>query len=409
MKKFTFILIILLLTLSYSARTQQASAVHNIQLQEGYSFVSTYVTPDDPDLMELLDDLLFDGSLEFVRNSDGQMFHKIGENWVNNIGNWNTEEGYLFYMNSPAEITFEGELFDPTTPLNLDEGYQFAPFYYTEYMNVLEASSEILDNLDFIRNTEGLMFRKIGPNWINNIGDFRYGEAYLIKMNNADELIYVTDTTSNCPSIFIDPRDGQEYKAVKIGEQCWMAENLNIGDMINGSQSQTNNGIIEKYCYDNDSANCEIYGGLYQWEEMMDYSTNEGAQGICLNGWQVPTDEEWKQLEGEVDSLYGYPDPVWDDSGERGYDAGLNLRSQNGWVWFNGPDLYGFTALPSGFYENWNNGSFYHLTLGTIWWTSTIRSNHSSAWIRELFWAYFMVSRTTLSFDYGFSVRCIKD
>jgi len=55
------------------------------------------------------------------------------------------------------------------------------------------------------------MFRKIGPNWINNIGDFSYGEAYLIKMNSADELIYVTDTTSNCPSSFIDPRDGQEY------------------------------------------------------------------------------------------------------------------------------------------------------------------------------------------------------
>ncbi|MBI9037004.1 MAG: hypothetical protein JEY97_02620 [Bacteroidales bacterium] len=359
--------------------------------------------------MELLEDLLFDGSLEFVRNSAGQMFHKVGWYWVNNIGNWNTGEGYLFYMNSPVEISIEGELFDPTIPLNLDEGYQFAPFYYTEYMDVLQASSEILDNLDFIRNTEGLMLTKIGPHWINNIGDFRYGEAYLIKMNNAAELVYVTDTTFNCPSTFIDPRDGQEYEAVMIGEQCWMAENLNIGEMINGSQSMTENGIIEKYCYANDPANCEIYGGLYQWEEMMDYTTNEGDKGICLNGWHIPTDEEWKQLEGEVDSLYGYPDPVWDNPGERGYDAGLNLRSQNNWIWFNGADLYGFTALPSGFYENWNNGSFYHLTQGTIWWTSTENFTQTSAWMRELFWANFKVTRTPLSFDYGFSVRCIKD
>ena len=46
----------------------------------------------------------------------------------------------------------------------------------------------------------------------------------------------------------------------------------------------TNNGIIEKYCYDNNPANCAIYGGLYQWNEMMQYTTQQGAQGICPNG-----------------------------------------------------------------------------------------------------------------------------
>ena len=409
MKTFTLILVTLFITLAYYAGAQQASAVHNIQLEEGYSFVSTYVSPDDPDLMELLEDLLFDGSLEFVRNSAGQMFHKIGENWVNNIGNWNTDEGYLFYMNSPAEITIEGELFDPTTPLSLDEGYQFISYYYTEYMNALQACSEILDNLDFIRNTNGLMLRKIGPYWINNIGDFRYGEGYLIKMNNADELIYISDTTNNCPSTFIDSRDGQEYEAVLIGEQCWMAENLNIGEIINGSESMSNNGVIEKYCYDNDPENCEIYGGLYQWNEMMEYTTTPGTQGICLSGWHVPDDEEWKQLEGEVDSQYGYPDPEWDDSGERGYDAGANLKSQNGWVWGNATDLYEFTALPAGFYEDWNNGSFYNLLIGAEFWTSTIKFTQTAAWMRELWFGNDMVFRSTYSFDLGFSIRCLKD
>ena len=409
MRTFTLILITIFFTLAYNAEAQQPSAIHNIQLEEGYSFISTYVSPDDPDLMELLEDLLFDGSLEFIRNSDGNMFHKIGENWVNNIGNWNTEEGYLFYMNSPAEITIEGELFDPTTPLILDEGYQFASYYYTEYMNVLQASSEILDNLDFIRNTEGQMLRKIGPYWVNNIGDFRYGEGYLIKMNSAAELIYVTDTTFNCPSSFIDSRDGQEYEAVMIGDQCWMAENLNIGEIINGSQSMTENGIIEKYCYDNDSANCEIYGGLYQWEEMMDYTTNEGTQGICLNGWHIPTDEEWKQLEGEVDSQYGYPDPEWDDAGYRGYDAGANFKSQTGWVWGNCTDLYGFTALPAGYYSIWNNGSYYNLLIGAYFWTSSIKFNLQAAWMRELWFGNDWSYRGGLSFHEGINVRCIKD
>ncbi len=52
--------------------------------------------------------------------------------------------------------------------------------------------------------------------------------------------------------------------------------------MIPGANNMTNNGIIEKYCYDNNEANCDIYGGLYQWNEMMQYVTTEGVQGICL-------------------------------------------------------------------------------------------------------------------------------
>jgi len=94
---------------------------------------------------------------------------------------------------------------------------------------------------------------------------------------------------------------------VMIGEQCWMAENLNIGEMIDGSQSMTENGIIEKYCYDNDPENCETYGGLYQWDEMMEYVTDTAVQGICPAGWHLHTDHEWKVLEGTVDSQY----PVW--------------------------------------------------------------------------------------------------
>ncbi|MBI9037516.1 MAG: hypothetical protein JEY97_05225 [Bacteroidales bacterium] len=409
MRTFKIICLMIFSMLVYHTKAQQPPAIHNIQLQEGYSFVSTYVSPADPGLMVLLEDLLADGSLEFVRNSAGQMFHKVGQVWVNNIGNWNTDEAYLFLMNSPAGITIEGELFDPATPLSLNVGYQFVSYYITEYIDALQACSGILDVLDFIRDSEGQVLRKIGPYWVNNIGDLQYGEGYLIKMNEAGELIYFDDTTFNCPMAFIDPRDGQEYNAVMIGSQCWMAENINAGEIINGSQSQINNGIIEKFCYDNDFVNCEIYGGLYQWNEMMDYTTIEGVQGICLTGWHLPTDEEWKQLEGEVDSQYGYPDPEWDYPGDRGFDAGLNLRSDTGWIFYNGTDPYEFAALPGGNYSTWNNGSYYNLTHGTKWWTSTIHYVQSSAGYRELYWPLFTVFRSNLNCDYGLSVRCIKD
>ena len=73
----------------------------------------------------------------------------------------------------------------------------------------------------------------------------------------------------------IDIRDGQVYKIVKIGEQWWMQENLNIGTRIDGIQESTDNGIIEKYFYNNNDSLGNIYGGLYQWDEMMNYSPSD--------------------------------------------------------------------------------------------------------------------------------------
>jgi len=87
-----------------------------------------------------------------------------------------------------------------------------------------------------------------------------------------------------CGNLLTDIRDGQEYTTVQIGDQCWMAENLNIGTRVNGSVTMTDNGTIEKYCYDNSESNCDIYGGLYQWNEMMQYSTISPI-GMVPPGW----------------------------------------------------------------------------------------------------------------------------
>ncbi|MCP4252684.1 MAG: hypothetical protein GY775_04615 [Candidatus Scalindua sp.] len=91
--------------------------------------------------------------------------------------------------------------------------------------------------------------------------------------------------------------DGNLYDTVQIGSQCWMAENLNVGTMVEGSMDQPYDTVIEKYCYRNILDNCNAYGGLYQWREMMQYVTTEGTQGICPTGWHIPTDAEWKTLE----------------------------------------------------------------------------------------------------------------
>jgi uncharacterized protein (TIGR02145 family) len=90
----------------------------------------------------------------------------------------------------------------------------------------------------------------------------------------------------------------------------------------------------------------------------MQNSTDTIIQGICPTGWRIPTDFDWKVLEGTVDSQYEIGDPEWNDTWTRGFDVGLNLKSTTGWlINLNGLDLYGFNSLPAG-ERDYNNGIF---------------------------------------------------
>jgi len=212
------------------------------------------------------------------------------------------------------------------------------------------------------------------------------------------------DTITTCP----DNVDygGQWYTVKLIGDQCWLAENLNIGSLINGTQEQTENSTIEKYCYNDEEDSCDVYGGLYQWDEMMQYVAQEGAQGICPPGWQIPTDGEWKILEGTVDTQYPVGDPEWDNTGNRGFDVGKRLKSTSGWSNDgNGTDAFGFTALPAG--NRLPVGSFNYLITDGGWWSST-EYNSLNAWFRSLNYLYDNVNRYSGQKTYGISVRCIR-
>ncbi|MCF8233860.1 MAG: hypothetical protein K9G67_02345 [Bacteroidales bacterium] len=231
--------------------------------------------------------------------------------------------------------------------------------------------------------------------------------AFVVAPVESDTLIFQFASNIACLSQAVINYEDQEYHTVQIYGQCWMKENLNIGQRIDGEEEQSDNGIIEKYCYDDDPSNCSKFGGMYMWGEMMDYQDEERVRGICPPGWHIPSDAEWKILEGSSDSLHGIYDPVWDAFDFRGYDAGYNLKSDSLWMDNgNGSDKYGFNALPAGTRSNF--GDFILLGRNAPFWSST-------SWVGEdvlyrvLVYNTDQVYRYSFEKDSGFPVRCLKD
>jgi uncharacterized protein (TIGR02145 family) len=198
----------------------------------------------------------------------------------------------------------------------------------------------------------------------------------------------------------VDMRDGKIYKTIKIGNQWWMAENLNIGVLIDYTQWASDNNNIEKYCYNNSDSMCNIYGGLYLWQEMMQYNYGDkinpsNTQGICPCGWHLPADEEWQEL---IDFLGG-----------RSVAGGkLKETGTNHWKHTNieTTNETGFTALPAG--NLWGYGAFKNLNTGTAFW-STKEYFHFYAWSRQMNDLGSGIGRWEATRNCGFSVRCIKD
>ena len=222
--------------------------------------------------------------------------------------------------------------------------------------------------------------------------------AFMAESSEWKELVFGTGIISpTCGLPVIDARDQQSYNTIQIGTQCWMAENLNTGSRINASQSQPNNGTIDKYCYNDLDANCLVYGGLYQWNEMMQFSTVPGIQGICPDGWHLPTDAEMSAMVTYLGGL--------DIAGGKMKEAGTVH-----WIYPNSgaTDESGFTALPASFRDYLGSFSTPLGERGSFW-TST-QNGSTFAWDYTLSYLTEGVSRNSGAMkSNGFSVRCIKN
>ncbi|MDR0518371.1 MAG: fibrobacter succinogenes major paralogous domain-containing protein [Fibromonadaceae bacterium] len=215
---------------------------------------------------------------------------------------------------------------------------------------------------------------------------------------------------------FTDTRDGKTYKTTKIGEQVWMAENLNYE--ASGSKCYGEGGIVFGEDYDEITlssseiqANCKKYGRLYNWATAMDIDkrfnkkewngSDVKHQGVCPNGWHLPSNAEWGKL-------YRYADG---DKGTKSFykseTAGKYLKSISGWNESgNGTDKFGFSALPGGVGDP--NGSFDDVGYEVFWWSASeydsdgAYSRYMSYDIELAYWAFSVKSGL-------YSVRCVGD
>lgn len=179
---------------------------------------------------------------------------------------------------------------------------------------------------------------------------------------------------------------------VDIGDQTWAKYNLNVGTRINGATAQTNNSILEKYCYSDTVANCTTDGALYRWDEAMQYVTTAGAQGICPAGSHIPTDNDWKILEVQL----GMTQAQADATGYRGTDQAAKLKPA-GASGLNIP--YAGNSIAA--------GTFFDRTVFASLWSST--QSTTNAWSRGLDSALTGVYRAEVVKTNSASVRCLRD
>jgi len=225
-------------------------------------------------------------------------------------------------------------------------------------------------------------------------------------------IYFCTPTPQEAPNTFTDSRDSKVYKTVTIGNQVWMAENLAYLPSVVGPGTGSNStAYYYVYGYDGTNVtaakgttNYNKYGVLYNWP---------AALTACPEGWHLPSDAEWTQLEEYlIANGYNY------DGTTTGNKIAKSMANYSGWNTStvtgaigntDYPEYWnksGFSALPGG-YRN-TNGAFNGIGVDGDWWSST-GSSTDNAWSRTLGYSSSSVDRSNYNKENGLSVRCLRD
>ncbi len=191
------------------------------------------------------------------------------------------------------------------------------------------------------------------------------------------------------------------YDTIQIGTQCWTKQNMNIGAMISATGDQSNNTTLEKYCYDDNTANCVTDGGLYQYREAVQYVEVSGTKGICPTGWHIPSHDEYTTLEraictsGSCATDFPYDNTT---EGWTGTNEGNKLKIGGG---------SGFEAVFAGLHIA--GGSFFNRNNAAYFRTSSPHSGPIDAWSRGIYSSFTTIHRGVNDKNNAVSIRCIKD
>jgi uncharacterized protein (TIGR02145 family) len=211
---------------------------------------------------------------------------------------------------------------------------------------------------------------------------YNYSNSYGCSGSTQKNIIVVAAAAHVCGNKLTDIRDNKQYNTVLIGTQCWMAENLNFGTTRTSGFTQRDNCVAEKYCYNDNSANCLTSGGLYQWDEIMQYAEIPAKQGLCPAGWHLPSETEWNVLFSNFIN-YGFAGSPLKSTGYSGFNAkltGVDFFNKS-WSFFNFATMF-WSCNSDGPFKAWAHGlNFYNPSV------SSYPSSRSNA----------------------FSVRCLKD
>lgn len=211
-------------------------------------------------------------------------------------------------------------------------------------------------------------------------------QSFVLTGINGSNTYHITENSTVIAGVWIDPN------WLTIGTQTWARANLNVGVMVAGVSNQTDNSIVEKYCYNDLESNCTMYGGLYQWDEAAQYISTLGTQGICPTGSHLPTDDEW----GVLEMYLGMSPAVVGGYYWRGTDQGTKLKVGG----VSGLDI------PLAGYRI-TNGLFGNLSVNAYLWSSPVSASY---------FGYRLASAAETSMyraddvkEFGRSVRCLED
>lgn len=262
-----------------------------------------------------------------------------------------------YYINVLEVEIVEEEIELIENTLSIESSYEFIACDNLPVPNDLELQNLVRDNCfmmlaNDIGNIEACYFISdinLKKNCYQAFDNCKIIDSQLIIGDCENVTAEVLEDPSNWESeTFIDKRDNQEYPWVKIGDQTWMAKNLNydngclVKDWINRQENT--------WCgyYNNDKDKYFDWGILYQW--------SAANQGVCPDGWRVPSDQDFKQLEIFLGIARSELDAVgWREYGE----VGKKLKSTH----WNGTNDFGFSLLPLGF--KYSGGTFHESNYGS--------------------------------------------